>query len=144
MAQLSTLGHTTRMKRLIGILLVVAFAIFAIADIIHDFIANDAAHYFSEQPHRLILVAVIGIVGGLLIFAFYQLSPRLQRRAKLLTLGLAASFVTMSFGWFLYRAADFSFAGGHALILALLSICTVAALLWIEFYLVYRKRIGIL
>ena len=129
------------MKKSARIILVVAFAIFAIADAVHDFIANDTAHYFSEQPHRLLLVAVIGIVGGLLTFLFYRLSPRLQRRVKLLTLGLAASFVTAAVVWFLYRAADLSFAGGHLLVLALLSISAVAVLLWFEFYQVFRSRV---
>ena len=128
------------MKKSVGIILVVAFAIFAVADAIHDFIANDTIHYFSERPHQLLLVAAIGIVGGLMAFFFYRLSPHSQRRVKLLILGLAASFVTLACGWFLYRAADFSFAGGHTLIMALLSISAVALLLWFEFYQVLRDH----
>jgi len=42
---------------LTGIILPVAFAIFVIADRIHDFIASDGIHDFSQQPHRLPLVA---------------------------------------------------------------------------------------
>jgi len=129
------------MKKSASIFLVVAFAIFAVADFVHDFFANDTAHYFAEQPHRLLLVAAIGIVGGLLTLGFYRLSPGLQRRVKLLTLGLEASFVTLACGWLAYRTADFYFAGGHTLILALLSIGAVAALLWVEFYLVFRSRV---
>ena len=81
------------------------FAIFAIADVIHDFITNDPVRYYSEQPHQLLLVAAITIVGGLLAFLFYRLSPHRQRRLKLITLGSAAGFVTVCGLYFRYQLA---------------------------------------
>jgi len=70
------------MRKLGAIVLVTLVAILAIADIIHDFIANDPLHYFSEQPHQLLVVAAIAIVGGLITFFFYRLSPHWQWRGK--------------------------------------------------------------
>ena len=134
------------MKKPASIFLVVAFAIFAIADFVHDFIANDTAHYFSEQPHRLLLVAAIGIVGGLLVFGFYLLSPRLQRSAKLIALGLAGSFVVLSgsyFSFFLFSlpAQLDSAIPRHMPLLMLLGTIAIAGLLWFEFYEVFKKRV---
>jgi len=131
------------MKKSASIFLVVAFAIFAIADFLHDFFANDTAHYFAEQPHRLLLVAAIGIVGGLSVFGFYKLSPRLQRRAKLVSLGLAASFVMLAggyFSFFLFRlpAQLDSAIPHHMPLLMLLGTIAIAGLLWFEFYDVFR------
>ena len=65
------LGHTTRMKKSFGIIFIVGSIIFAIADTIHSLVANDAFHYFSEQPSRLLLVAAIGIAGGLIALCFF-------------------------------------------------------------------------
>ena len=146
MAQLFTLGHTTRMKRLLGIIFVVAFTIFAIADIIHDFIASDGVHYFSAQPHRLLLVALIGIAGGLVAFSFSALSPHLQRRAKLVALASGGSFVMLAGGYFSYRVASLpghidSSLPWHMPWLLLLSIIAISGLLWFEFYQVFRSRV---
>ncbi len=126
--------------------MVVAFAIFAIADFMHDFFSNDTAQYFSERPHRLLLVAAIGIVGGLLVFGFYRLSPRLQRSSKLVALGLAASFVMLAGGYFSFFLFSLpaqldSAIPHHMPLLMLLGTIAIAGLLWFEFYKAFKKRV---
>lgn len=135
------------MKRLVGILLIMVFAIFAIVDTFRDLIANDAIHYFSKQPHRLFLVAAIGITGGLIAFGFAALSPRLQHRAKLITLGLGASFVTLAGGYTSFKFASlFSNlspqvdAPRHMPLILLFVTIALAGLLWFEFYQILRSR----
>jgi hypothetical protein len=78
-------------EKIIAVIALAWFAIFAVWDTVHDFTANDTIHYFAKQPGRLIWVAVIGIVGGLVAFIFDQLSPRGKRIAKLVVLGIGAS-----------------------------------------------------
>ena len=94
------------MKRLLGIILVVAFAIFAVVDMIRGFFSSDGVHYFSEQPQRLLLIAVFGIVGGLVVFGFSVLSPRLQRVVKLAVLGLGGSFVLLAGSYLSFQVAS--------------------------------------
>ena len=129
------------MKKLGIIIAVTLFAILAVADIVHDFATNDPVHYFSEQPHQLLVVAAIAIIGGLIALFFYRLSPHWQRRVKLITLGLTATFVTMCGVYFGYQFARLPVFGGHTLALALLCIGTIAALLWFEFYQIFRSRV---
>ena len=128
--------------RKVGVIVVVTlFAIFSIADIVRDFIANDPVHYFSEQPSQLLVVAAIAIVGGLVVLFFYRLSPHWQRRVKLFTLGSAASFVTVCGVYFGYEFARLSFFSGYTLTLAFLGIGAIASLLWFEFYQIFRSRV---
>ena len=129
------------MRKLGATVLVTLVAILAIADIIHDFIANDPVHYFSEQPHQLLVVAAIAIVGSLITFFSYRLSPHWQWRVKLITLGSAASFLTMCGVYFGYQFARLSVFRDHTFALALLCIGTIAALLWFEFYQIVRSRV---
>ncbi len=133
------------MKRLIGIILVVAFAVFAVVDTIREFIANDTIHYFSEQPHRLLLVAVIGIAGGLVTFGFSVLSPRLQRRAKLVALGSGGVFVILAGGYFAFQFVglppELHSAIPRHMPLILLACCVaIAGLLWFEFYQILKRH----
>ena len=140
-----SLGRTTRMKKLVGKIVIVAFAIFAIADTIHDFIANDTIGYFSDQPHRLLLVAVIGIAGGLVAFGFSVLSPRLQRRVKIAVLGLGASFVIAAGGYLSFQVSSLPKLIDPSLPrripwILLLGTIGIAGLLCFEFYQVLRGR----
>ncbi len=137
------------MKKIGATIVVTLFAIFAIANIVHDFITNDPVHYFSEQPHQLLVVAAIAIGGGLIAFLFYSLSPHWQRRAKLITLGSAAGFVTLAGGYFFFwlvglpHQYDWMFPR-HWLYWVYtipLSIITLAGLLWFEFYQVFKERV---
>ena len=142
-----TLGHIERMKKSVSIILVVAFAVFAIVDCIHDFISSDGLHYFSEQPHRLLFVALIGIIGGLVTFGFLALSPGVRRVVRLFVLGSFAGFVMASGGYFtyllfqLYQLPPHTLAfPSHVLWSIVLGTVAVAGLLWFEFYQVLMSR----
>jgi hypothetical protein len=140
--------HTKRMKKLGAIIAVTLLAIFAIADIVHDFITNDPVHYFSEQPRQLLVVAAIAIGGGLVTFLFCSLSPHWQRRAILITLGSAAGLVTLAAGHFCYLLAGWPHQYDRMLPHHLLTLlCTItlgliafAGLLWFTFYQLLRRR----
>jgi hypothetical protein len=132
------------MKRSAGIILVVAFTILATADIVHEFIASDGVRYYSQQPHRLLLVALIGIIGGLVAFGFVALSPPVQRRAKLVALAAGGSFVLLAGGYLCYRVASLpalfdASLPWHMPWLLLLAIIFIVGLLWFEFYHVFRS-----
>jgi len=134
------------MKKVGAIIAVTLIAIFAIADIVHDFFTNDPVHYFSEQPHQLFVVAAIAIAGGLLAFGFYRLLPLWQRRMELLAIGLAASFLAAFAGYMLYMPVSFlSFIGiaQYSLYFIHTPLCLgiADAFLWYYFYRVYRKRV---
>jgi hypothetical protein len=131
------------MKKWIAIVAITAFAIFAVVDTIRDFIANDTVHYFAGQPHRLLLIAAIGIVGGIAALLFDKLSPRLKRSVKLFAMGSAASFPTLFAVWFLFELADLppQFGGSRIFAFMPLILGSVAALLWFEFYQIFKSRV---
>ena len=109
---------TMGLKKLGAAVAVTLFAIFAIWDTAHDFVANDTFCYFAHQPDRLLFVATIAIVGGFAALFFYWLSPRLQRRVKLLVLGLAAIFCS---GYSVCPPSIFRLSGVTRLLLCLCS-----------------------
>jgi hypothetical protein len=131
------------MKKWIAILAATVIAICAIVDIVHEFIANDAIHYFTAQPSRLVLVAIIGIVGGVAALIFDKLSPKGKRSVKLFATGSAASCLTFFAGYFLFMFVDVPTAikinVGH---LMLIPSCfgLIAAVLWFEFYQIFKKK----
>ena len=134
------------MKRWCIIVALIVFTVFAVADIVHDFVTNDAVHYFAERPHRLLLAAGAGIIGGLVALFFDRLSLRLKRSVKLLTLGSAASGLTLVGGYFLFRLTNSlpelsSSDTSEALFLVPLCLGTVAALLWLEFYQILKSPV---
>ena len=88
------------MKTLTILAAVAAFAIFAVADLIHDFTANDPIGYFRQDPSRLLTVAGIAITGGLVALLFYRLPPRTQKQVKLLGWAAAATGCTAAVGYF--------------------------------------------
>ena len=133
------------MKRPVAIILVAAFVVFCVADSIHGFVSSDGFHYFSDQPHRLLLVGAIGILGGLAVFGFSLLSQRLQRRAKLIALGSGGSLVVLAgicFAFFFdnLRPELRSAIPRHTLLSILACSLFIAGLLWLEFYQVLRGR----
>jgi hypothetical protein len=134
------------MKKLGLIILLAAFAIFAVVDSIREFRTNDPIHYFSEQPLRLLLVAAIAVTGGMVTFVFLRLSPSWQRGAKLLALGLAGSVLVAFTCDMVYISARLiSFAGiantSFYFILPPLYYGILDAFIWYLFYRVYKKRI---
>jgi hypothetical protein len=81
--------------RQVRIILAVVLNSLAITGITRNFVSSDGFHYYSDRPNRLLLVALIAIAGGLLAFSFSTLSPKLQRRIKLVLLGSASAFVML-------------------------------------------------
>ena len=79
-----------------------ACAIFAVADIIHDFIANDPIGYFRQEPSGLLTVAGIAITGGLVTLGFCRLPPRTRRQVKMCGLAAVASAATAAIGYFVF------------------------------------------
>ena len=68
-------------------------------------ISSEPLSYFSQDKSRLLVVAAIGVMGGLIANAYYKLSLRNRHRVVLFTLGSAACFLTifagyLSFGFF--------------------------------------------
>ena len=56
--------------------LITLFVIVVVADLVQDFITNDTLHYFGVHPAPLIVAGLVWIVGGLIVLAFSQLSPK--------------------------------------------------------------------
>jgi hypothetical protein len=138
-------ANTTGMKRWIVIVAVTLFAIVAVVDIIHDFVTTDPVHYFAEQPRRLLLVAAVAIVCGLIALVFDRLSPQLKHSVKLFTLGSAASCLTVFTGYSLFMLARLSSQvessdGRRAFILVSLGLGWVVTLLWLEFVQVFKRQ----
>ena len=109
------------------------------------FVTNDGIGYFASHPRRLLYVAVIGIAGGLLALAFSRVSSVSRRVLRLVVLGGIGACVTAYLAVFSARLAslppmetEFAIWGGVAATLGSLSI--VAALVWLEFYLVWSRR----
>jgi len=144
--------HYALMKKFVtGIIAIIAlgwFVVFAVQDTIQDFSENHVVDYFRERPLLLLPVVAIGVVGGLVAFAFFRISPRWQWRIKLLTLGLAGSFVMLAGGYFSFWTAGLSpyfesaigFHGSTFWVI-LLSTIAVAGVIWFEFYQVFKKRV---
>jgi hypothetical protein len=133
------------MKGLLGNILLAAFFIFALAKGINDFIADGGIHYFSQQPHRFLFVAVIAIAGGLIAFGFSALWRRLQREIKLAVLAAGGSFFTAVGAYvsiqFVIWQARVDPAGPRQIPWVLvLPALVVASLLWIGFCLVLKSR----
>jgi hypothetical protein len=129
--------------KVIGIAL---FVIFAAADSVLDFIQNDGFHYFAAQPIRWLWVAVISIGGGLSTLIVCRLSPRWQRRAKLLALGLAASCLTALAGYFTFmfvRWSSWFGVSNSPVFFFIVPPCAGcgAVWLWFAFCRVSRKRV---
>jgi hypothetical protein len=144
------LGHTMRMRKWSVIAAVTAFAIFAVADLVHDFVANDPIGYFSAEPHRLLYVAAIAIAGGLAALGFYRLSPRAQRHVRVFSWGAAASTMTAAVGYAVFCFLSlFSFmveSGGTIrileVLLLLLLFSGIAAYFWYEFRRVWKTGVS--
>jgi hypothetical protein len=139
-----------RMRKWSVIAAVTVFAIFAVADLVHDFVANDPIGYFSAEPHRLLYVAATAIAGGLAALEFNRLSPRVQRHASVFGWGAAASTMTAVVGYEGFRFLSlFSFIVESAgtirileVLLLLLLLSGIAAYFWHEFRRVWRTGVS--
>lgn len=63
-SRVRSLGQNAGMKKWGAIAAMVAFAVYAVLSLVHDFAANDPIGYFSEAPSRLLYVAEIAITGA--------------------------------------------------------------------------------
>ena len=127
------------MKKWGTIAAVFAFAIFAVADLIHDFVTNDPIGYFSTEPHQLFYVAAIAIIGGLAALGFDWLSPRTQRRVRVFVWGAAASTLTAIAGYFAFCFFSISSfiaesTSTFGVLFVPLIFAGIAAYLWFKFY----------
>ena len=116
---------------------------------VHDtyqfFVTDDGVGYFTSQPHRLLYVAVIGVVGGVMALAFSRLSPVARRALRLVALGGFGACVTAFLAIFAARLASFASMVTDSgmwgwVIAALASLSMVAVLVWLEFCFVWRRH----
>ena len=137
------------MKKWSIIAAITVFAIFAVADLVHDFVANDPIGYFSTEPRRLLYVAAIAIAGGLAALGFYWLSPRAQRRVRVFSWGAAASTMTAVVGYLVFcflSLSSFIVESGGIIrvlevLLLLLLFSGIAAYFWFEFRRVWNTGV---
>jgi|HubBroStandDraft_6_1064221.scaffolds.fasta_scaffold200742_2 hypothetical protein len=133
------------MKKLVGIILAVGLTLFVIAEAINDFIDSEGIRYFVEQPYRLLFVTAIGVAGGLVVFGFFALSPRLQRQVKLVALGCGGIFVVLAGAYYAYQFASLPAQLDPSLPWQtpwpiLLPTIGIGGSLWLQFYKVLRSR----
>jgi hypothetical protein len=129
------------MEKWLAIIAVIACGFFIVSDIVRDFINDDPVQYFMAKPKRLLLVAAIAIVGGLLTLIYDNLSPRSKRRVKLFALGLAAGCMTLFIGYLAFvMHALRPFSGSYSFALIPLCLCACAVTLWLEFYRSFKSR----
>jgi hypothetical protein len=135
------------MKKWSVIIAAALVATWLVADTVREFFANETIHYLSSEPHRLLYVAAIAIVGGFAALGFARLSPRTQRHVRVFAWGAAASTLTVFVGYFAFRLASLSSlvveSGGSAwVVLALLLFSIIAAYLWFEFYRAWKTGVS--
>lgn len=134
------------MKKWGVIAAVTAFVIFAVVDLVHEFVTNDPIGYFTREPHQLLYVAAIAVAGGFGTWGFYRLTPRAQRQVRILTWGAAASAMTVVVGYLVFRffslASFIAESGGTVWILLLLLLFScLAAYFWFECWRVWKTGV---
>lgn len=108
-------------------------------------VTNDGVGYFASHPRRLLYAVAIGVGGGFLTLAFSRVSPVTLRTLRLAALGGFAACVTLFLTIFATRLVSFApmvtEAGMWGWVIAgLVSLLAVAALVWFEFYSVWRRH----
>lgn len=127
---------------ILGLMLVAALTVH---DAYQFFVTDDGVGYFTSQPRRLLYVVGIAVVGGLLALAFSRFSPMTRRALRLTALGGFAACITAFLAIFATRLASFASMVTDSgmwgwVIAALISLSVVAVLVWLEFYLVWRRH----
>jgi hypothetical protein len=129
------------MRKLAGSILIIAFTIFAIIDVVRSIKENDPVHFFFTHPAQLLVAGGIGIAGGLIWLLHDRLPWRGRRRIELLLWGIPACILTSFLGWLFYHSSEFSRAiGVPPVLLGIISIIACAASLWFEFYKAFRRK----
>lgn len=134
------------MKKWAPLSVVALVVICALADMIREFYANDTLNYFTSAPSRLLYVAAIAIVGGLLVLVFSRLSRQAQRRVRVIGWGTAASLLTAFCGYAIYQSVSLSpviraNSGAGWLLLVPLMLGAIAAYLWFQFFRAGKTRV---
>lgn len=133
------------MKTAIANFCLALLAVFAVSDCIHDWMANDASHYFATHPPTLVLAAWIGITGGLAFFILNRFPVRWQRYIKLFTLATSAMLVMIGGVWIscvmaglpqVPNASD----GSHQWLELLAMVIGTDTVLGLEFYRIWNRR----
>ena len=133
------------MKRWSIILAAAGAGVWLIVSVVRDLF--EAISYFVAQPHQLLHVAAIAIVGGVAALGFDRLSPRTKRQIRVLAWGATASTLTgIVFRFTFSLASSFSFAdessNGRWALLCMLLFAGIAAYLWFEFYRVLKSGVS--
>jgi len=136
------------MKKISSLVLVALFVVWSSINLIQEINADDTLQYFRERPARLLLVAGIGIAGGLVAYLVCRLSSRRQRQLKLWLSGLAGGFVTLAGGGFtLWMAGmtmppetDPGISKGRMVFTLLFCTMATAGVLWFEFWRGFKQR----
>ena len=138
------------MKKWSAILAITAFAIFAVADVIHDFLTNDPIGYFSAKPQELLYVAGVALTGGLGVLGFYRLPLHAQHVVKTLSWGGGALTITTVVGYLASLLMSlFTFIRTSSgtisilwILVALLMLTGIAAYFWWEFLRAWRAGVS--
>jgi len=135
------------MKRWSAILLLVMVGGWMLVDSVHEFFANETMRYFSDNPHHLLYVALVGLAGGFAALGFDRLAAQSQRHVKLFCCGGCASILTAVVG---YLAVRWTVLGGFitesgftvGVLLVFLVPSGLAAFFWFEFYRAWKKGVS--
>jgi hypothetical protein len=135
------------MKKWSIIIAAALLATWLVVDTVREFFANETIQYFSSEPHRLLYVVAIAIVGGFAALGFTRLSPRAQRHVRVFAWGAAATTLTAFVGYFVFRLASLlslvvESDGSAWVVLALLLFSGIAAYLWFEFYRAWKTGVS--
>ena len=78
---------------------IILIYILVVVDFVRNIVENDAIHFFTDRPQRLLLVAAIAGVGGLLVCAFSRLPIAVRRALFLFLTYVAALLVAYLIAW---------------------------------------------
>jgi len=125
----------------------IIFAIFAVTDLVHDFVSNDPIGYFSAEPHRLLYVVVIAVIGGFAALGFSQLSPRAKRHVQVFAWGSAASALTTIASYLascFFSISSFIIESGSTawILFVPLIFIGIAVYFWLGFYQTLKTRVS--
>jgi hypothetical protein len=130
-----------RVPLILGLVLIVALVVHEVYDFL---VTNEGVRYFSSDARRLIYVMLLGIAAGMIAFGISRLSPRSQRKLKLVGLGTLGVFVTGGYAFCAYVLSSAASVTPGAdirgwAVTVLVSGVVVAALVWFEFLQVLRQ-----
>ncbi|MCW5550559.1 MAG: hypothetical protein KIS67_00190 [Verrucomicrobiae bacterium] len=135
------------MRRPIGFLGFVLLAVLTGWETYEFCVTNKGIRYFVSEPHRLLFVTSIALVGGGAVWALSRLSPAALRSLRLWTLAGFATCVTCFLAVFTACLVSFSpvvtdsgMWGWMAVTLG--ALVAVAGLLWFEFHQVWKQIRG--